>query len=559
MENKKLNIAVYIRVSSLEQANSGFWKDLQLTKIKKYIEYNSDKGWQYNENLVYKDLWISWSKDEDERPWLKKLKEDIEAWKVDIVIVWRLDRLARKTIILLELVEFFKDHNIVFVSTDESIDTNTATWTFFLTILGAIAEMDRQLITEKTYLWRIEAIKKWFFWVGWNPKFWFTKNLKTKELELVDEEIEVVREVFNLYVKEWKSLWEVSNVMKSKYSNMCRWDTTKVSRMLSDEAYIWRYPLQKTKLEYEVSIDKNTWKKIKKPKTTWRDKKEWLYIEVETIIEPEIYHEAQERLVYNRYRLNNHNKPVINHMFWWLLRCWVCNGTYKGDKGKANIEWVFKPYYRCWRNSAIKHGANKCFNSQIRESELIEKVFKTINDLLVNPNKYIEKYLREHQNKDTIEDYKKELEENNKLKEKTLKNIDSLYEEFVNEDSIDLKWILKKKIEDYKTNLENLEDRNEEIKEIIEEQKWLNNIGAWIEEFIKSLEVNDIYKVDREWQITLLNKIIKKIVIWENRVDVFFKFTIDKEDEEILSKKKTSNEDSSSLLAGLGQMVIEFS
>jgi len=52
----KIKVACYIRVSSLEQANNGFGKDLQLTKIKKYIEYYSDKGFVFDENLVYKDL-----------------------------------------------------------------------------------------------------------------------------------------------------------------------------------------------------------------------------------------------------------------------------------------------------------------------------------------------------------------------------------------------------------------------------------------------------------------------------------------------------------------------
>lgn len=201
----KIKVACYIRVSTLEQSNNWFWKDLQLTKIKKYIEYY---GFIFDENLVYKDLWISWSKDEDERPWLKKMKEDIEKWKIDVVIVWRLDRLARKTIILLELIEFFKFYNVNFISTDESVDTKTPTWNFFITVIGALAEMERKLIVEKTTLWKLEWVDKWNFSMWWKPSFWFIKNPKTRKLEVNEEEAKIVKDIFDMYVNQNKSLWE---------------------------------------------------------------------------------------------------------------------------------------------------------------------------------------------------------------------------------------------------------------------------------------------------------------------------------------------------------------
>jgi len=128
ISKKKPNIWIYIRVSTLEQSKNWYGKDLQLTKIKKYIEYNSDQGYEYNEKLVYKDLWISWAKDDTDRPGLKRLKEDIKNGKIDVVVVYKLDRLARKTLLILETVEYFKIYNTTFVSTNENIDTHSATW-----------------------------------------------------------------------------------------------------------------------------------------------------------------------------------------------------------------------------------------------------------------------------------------------------------------------------------------------------------------------------------------------------------------------------------------------
>ena len=188
-------VAIYLRVSSLEQKNNWFWKDIQLNKVKNLIQYrfnNWDTDFIFDEKLIYQDLWISWIKDENDRPWLKSLFRDIEKWKINKVIVWRLDRLARKTKLLLETIEFFDRNWVEFISTDENIDTKTPTWKFFLTILWALWEMERSLIAEKTYLWKLESAKKWQY-PFWMPPFWFFKPKWEKLLVISEEKKEIVK------------------------------------------------------------------------------------------------------------------------------------------------------------------------------------------------------------------------------------------------------------------------------------------------------------------------------------------------------------------------------
>lgn len=547
---EKIKVACYIRVSTLEQSNNWFWKDLQLTKIKKYIEYYSDKGFVFDENLVYKDLWISWSKDEDERPWLKQMKEDIKKGKIDVVIVWRLDRLARKTIILLELIEFFKFYDINFISTDESVDTKTPTWSFFITVIWALAEMERKLMVEKTALWKLEWVDKWIFSMWWVPTFWFIKNQKTRKLEIKEEEAKIVKDIFDMYVNQNKSLWEISNILTAK--NFWNWEATKVSRIISNQAYIWIYHLNKSEKQVYITLDKETWKEIKKEKRGKKDEIEWKILEVDTTIEPEIFQKAQEKLETNKYKFNNNNKPVINHIFAGLLKCGCCNSNYKGDKGKPDKDWVLKPYYRCWKSNAYRFD-NSCNNSQIRESELVENIFWVINKILKNPNNVIEEYINSKNNSNNSQKYKDEVIENDKILLKNYSKIDELFENLIDEENPNIKANIKNKIDLYKIKINDLETRNIELREFIEEENFLEENKQDILYFIETLHENDIYKLSRENQILLLHKIIKKVVINENKVDVYFKFAMS--DNKNFRHKKISKDKNKSLLTALSQMV----
>jgi len=134
----------YIRVSTKEQADTGVSLDNQEYKIKAYselkdldlIEIIREKG------KSGKDL---------KRAGVDKIIRMIENKEIDALVVYKLDRLTRKTKDLLYLVEdVFNKNNVAFYSLNENIDTTTAQGKFFLTIMGAMAQMERDLISERT-------------------------------------------------------------------------------------------------------------------------------------------------------------------------------------------------------------------------------------------------------------------------------------------------------------------------------------------------------------------------------------------------------------------------
>lgn len=134
----------YIRVSTEEQAKEGISLDAQKAKIHAFatlkdlelVEIIADEG------LSGKDL---------DRPGLTRLVELVKGKQAEAVIVYKLDRLSRRTRDLLFLIEeVFKKGNTRFFSLTEQIDTETAIGKFFLTLMGAMAQMERELIAERT-------------------------------------------------------------------------------------------------------------------------------------------------------------------------------------------------------------------------------------------------------------------------------------------------------------------------------------------------------------------------------------------------------------------------
>lgn len=132
-----MKVAIYARTSTGEQDIG-----LQLETLK---EYCKGRGFEiYN---IYQDEGISGSK--DKRPGLDKLMQDAKRRKFNIVLVWKFDRFARSTRHLIESLEIFNSLGIDFISYTEGIDTSIPIGKMVFTIIGAIAEFERDLIRER--------------------------------------------------------------------------------------------------------------------------------------------------------------------------------------------------------------------------------------------------------------------------------------------------------------------------------------------------------------------------------------------------------------------------
>jgi len=135
-----MKAAIYVRVSTADQTTLN-----QEIMLKEYCERNG-----YEIFKIYKDEGVSGSK--TSRPELDKMLSDMRNKLFDAIIVWKLDRLGRSTQHLLQILEELKNKDVRLICTDMNIDTFTAQGKFFFTVVGAFAELEREMIRERILL-----------------------------------------------------------------------------------------------------------------------------------------------------------------------------------------------------------------------------------------------------------------------------------------------------------------------------------------------------------------------------------------------------------------------
>src|SRR5260370_22989081 len=136
---RKVVAAVYSRVSTI-----GHGQDARMQK-RELAAYCERRGWGVFDTYV--DNGVSGKR--DSRPALNRLMGDAHARRFDVVVCWRFDRFSRSVSHLCRALETFNALDIQFVSLCEQVDTNTPTGKLVFTILGAVAEGERNLIAER--------------------------------------------------------------------------------------------------------------------------------------------------------------------------------------------------------------------------------------------------------------------------------------------------------------------------------------------------------------------------------------------------------------------------
>jgi len=202
---------VYARVSTDEQASGDYSSiESQIDICKHYIEIQKDNNWQFIAS--YTDPGFS-GKDL-ERPGIQNLIEDIKLGKVDVVIVYKIERLVRSIKDFYKLWDIFKAHNVAFVSATQQFDTSTAIGNLMLNILLSFAQFERENTSEKTRdkMKQRARLGKWHG--GWVP-FGYNYNRETKKLAINKNELWAVKKSFATFI-EGRKPSEIANFLNVK-------------------------------------------------------------------------------------------------------------------------------------------------------------------------------------------------------------------------------------------------------------------------------------------------------------------------------------------------------
>ncbi len=192
---KKARCAIYTRKSSeegLEQAFNSL--DAQREACAAFILSQKREGWTVLPTL-YDDGGFSGGT--MERPALKRLIADIEAGQIDVVVVYKVDRLTRALSDFAKLVEVFDRRGVSFVSITQQFNTTTSMGRLTLNVLLSFAQFEREVTGERIRD-KIGASKKKGMWMGGMPPLGF--DVKNRKLVVNDAEAHIVVEIYRRYL-----------------------------------------------------------------------------------------------------------------------------------------------------------------------------------------------------------------------------------------------------------------------------------------------------------------------------------------------------------------------
>ncbi|MDZ7370220.1 MAG: recombinase family protein [candidate division KSB1 bacterium] len=226
-----MRTALYIRVSTEDQAREGYSIAAQKSKLQAYC---LSQGWEIE------DFYIDdgYSAKDLNRPEMKRMIKNIQKGLIDCVLVYRLDRLTRSVLDLYKLLEIFEKHNCKFKSATEVYDTTTAMGRMFITIVAALAQWERENIGERVKIGLYQKVKEGG-WHGGRTPYGYRQGEEGDNLEIDEEEAKTVRLIYDLYLsgKGDHRIAGILNRMGRRTRNGNEWTGKVIRDILQNPAY----------------------------------------------------------------------------------------------------------------------------------------------------------------------------------------------------------------------------------------------------------------------------------------------------------------------------------
>lgn len=359
---KKINCAVYTRVSTTEGLAQEFTSlDNQRESAESYIQSQKSEGWIALAER-YDDPGYTGAN--TERPALQKLMTDIKKGGINCVVVYKVDRLSRSLLDFTQLLEFFEQNSVTFVSVTQAFNTNTSMGRLTLNILLSFAQFEREIISERTRD-KMAASKKRGKWVGGRPPLGYDIDKINRKLTVNPKEAEIVKEIFDLYLEK-RSLLSVAvalnekNRMTKSYATLegrksggVKFKSTSIQSIVKNPFYIG-------KVHHAGQLYQG---------------------EQERILPDDIFQKAQEILANNRRERKVAGVVTNTGLLNSILRCKACDSImyYIYSKKGANKY----HYYLCM--NAQKRGYKSCPTRLISAQAIENKFMEFLRTMSEDP------------------------------------------------------------------------------------------------------------------------------------------------------------------------------
>jgi site-specific DNA recombinase len=271
---KQIQCAIYTRKSTEEGLQQDFNSlDAQRDSAEKYIASQAGEGWvclpdQYDDG--------GFTGGNMERPALQRLLADIDAGKIDCVVVYKVDRLSRSILDFAKIMERFGQRGVSFVSVTQQFNTANSMGRLMLNVLLSFAQFEREIISERTRD-KIAAARRRGKWMGGKPLLGYDLVIMPGGSKLVvnDDEAARVRAIFELYL-EYERIAAVLQELDRRAWRSKQWTTRKgttrggrpfdkvtLFRLLTNPAYLGkvRHREELYDGEHNAIVDEAMWRR----------------------------------------------------------------------------------------------------------------------------------------------------------------------------------------------------------------------------------------------------------------------------------------------------------
>jgi site-specific DNA recombinase len=247
-----VRVAIYRRISTDEERQP-FSLDAQQERLAAYVA--AQPGWvlsrSYSDRMSGKRL---------DRPGLQQALHDARAGRYELLLVFKVDRLARSTGGLAKVLEELDAAGVAFRSASEPFDTATAAGRMMMQMLGVFAEFEREMIVERTRMGLARKAARGE-WTGGTPPFGYRYHPERRILLPVPSEAALVQRIFTLYAERRVGSAAISGLLNDAgqpTSRGRRWTPNRVLGVLRNPTYTGRLPFngQQHQASHEPIIDR---------------------------------------------------------------------------------------------------------------------------------------------------------------------------------------------------------------------------------------------------------------------------------------------------------------
>ncbi len=359
----RLRCAVYTRKSTedgLEQEFNSL--DAQREAGEAFIKSQASEGWECLPEHYDDGGFTGGNMD---RPALQRLIADIEAGRVDAVIVYKVDRLSRSLLDFARMMEAFERHHVSFVSVTQQFNTATSMGRLVLNVLLSFAQFEREMISERTRD-KIAATRRKGKWTGGMPLLGYDVDPQASKLVVNEAEAARVQAIFELYLQRDGLLSVVQELERRSWHNK-HWTTRKGTGRGGrpfDKNSLWHLLTNVTylgKIKYKDEVHDG---------------------EHAEIVSQEVWQQVQAKLQRNGRTGGGMVRNKFGALLKGLLNCVPCGCAMSPSHSTHNGNKRYR-YYVC--TAAQKRGWHSCPSRSIPAGEIEQFVVEQIKGIGRDP------------------------------------------------------------------------------------------------------------------------------------------------------------------------------